>query len=217
MRKKTQDVFHHWLTERTHIHTHKINIQTKIGHTHSRTHVHLWLEEEEEEEGCTGWTFLSADSYRTTSNSKSNLHNSPPSCTVYYTAFPSALQLWASHSNSPLIRPQNLSYRFGEQTVDCRDMIFLLLPLPLCGRCVLNLMNKSSFRKKSQREICDCIALHLPSDIAFHLWSPSFWRPALVFPYQLCSAVSWSWESPAHSSLIRAILGQQKHVWSSLF
>lgn len=195
MRKTTQDVFHHWLTVRTLIHTRKINIQTKIGHTHSRTHVHLWIGEEE---GCMGWTFLSGDSYRTTSNSKSNLHNSPPSCTVYYTAFPSALELSASHSNSPLIRPQKQSYHFGEQTVECRDRIFLLLPFPLCDRCVLNLKNKSSFRK-SRREIFNWIALHLPSDVAFHLWSASFWRAALVFPYQLCSAVRWSRESLSHS------------------
>ena len=140
-----------------------------------------------EEEGCMGWKFLSGDSYRTTSNSKSNLHDSPPSCTVYYTAFLSALQLSASHSNSPFIRPQNQSYHLAEQTAECRDMIFLLLPFPLCDHCILNLQNKSSFTK-SHWEIPNCIALCLPSDTAFHLWSSRFGRPALAFLYQLCSA-----------------------------
>lgn len=85
-----------------HVHTHartQDKHANKTGHTHSRTHVCLRAEEGE---GCMGWTFLSGDSYRTTSNSKSNLHNSPPSCTVYYTAFPPALQLCAPHSDSPL-------------------------------------------------------------------------------------------------------------------
>lgn len=54
MRKKTQDVFHHLLTVRTHTHTHscalthphthKINTQTKIGHTRF---THTWRKEED--------------------------------------------------------------------------------------------------------------------------------------------------------------------------
>lgn len=58
---------------------HKINKQTK-----HRPHTFMYT--------CTfvngGWTSLSVDSYRTTSNSKSKPHISPSSCTVYYTAFP---------------------------------------------------------------------------------------------------------------------------------
>ena len=149
-----------------HRHTHTQDKHTNKNRPHTFMYTcTLWIEEkedeeeeEEEEEGCMGWTFLSGDSYRTTSNSKSNLHNSPPSCTVYYTAFPSALQPGAPHSNSPLIRPQKQSYHFGEQTVECRDMIFLLLPFPLCDCWVLNRKNKSPFRK-SHGAIYNCVEL----------------------------------------------------------
>lgn len=76
---------------------HKINMQTKIDHTHSHAHAHLWTEEVV---GCMGWTFLSGDSYRTTSNNKSKSSRQPFQlhCYVLHSIPPSAPQLNAFHS-----------------------------------------------------------------------------------------------------------------------
>lgn len=52
---------------------------------------------EEDTQTCMGWMFLSGDSSRTSSSSKSNLHNSPPSSTVYYPAFPLQLLIQTRH------------------------------------------------------------------------------------------------------------------------
>lgn len=64
----------------------------------------------------------SSDNDRTTSNSKSNLHNSLLSSTVYYTT---CTLCSALHSNATLIRPQNLSHHFDEQTEECRYFTFI--------------------------------------------------------------------------------------------
>lgn len=73
-------------------------------------------------------------------------------------------------------------------------MIFLLLPLPLWDNVVLE-EQKALSENRTERSLtalrCTCLQHN-----AFHLWPPTFWRPALVFPYHLRSAVSWSRESP---------------------
>lgn len=151
-------------------HTCKMNIQTKTGHTHSYT-------QRKRDARYENLGVLTAT--RQTSNSKWNLHNSPLFCTVYYTGFTSAAQRFLFKLATYMTTAPNLSGWSANRI----EIGFFFLLLPFTQR----LLYLKSDQQKPFHKTLYCTLLHLLSDIIFHLWSPRFQRPALVFPRQLCA------------------------------
>lgn len=163
--------FHHWLTLRMRRHTGKINIQTKTGHTHSYT-------QRNRDARYENLGVLTATGKPPTVNE------------IFTTALSSALFI----TQDLLLQLQRFLFKLATYMTTAPNLSgwsanrieigFFFFITSLYTKRLLYL---KSDQQKPFHKTLYCTLLHLLSDIIFHLWSPRFQRPALVFPHQLCA------------------------------
>lgn len=155
--------------------TRKINIQTKIDHTHSCAHTRTCGHGRQWDAWDAHFWVVTATGPLPTINL--NLHNSPSSCTVYYTAVPPPLRASMPFIHSPPARREKQSHHVGEQTAACKDIFIAFSSAVTDAFGIWRATSEALSGNVAERSptAIRCFRRHLSCPNTTY-WEPRLWR-----------------------------------------